>query len=142
MQKQLMARGRRAYIQTRMEHKFVQHVNPVGPIPAFVVHTFQLEGGDEECQVKRLILSMATGGVNCVIKWGLFQEAPATETDFTDETLFAAFAGSSQQLIDRSTTMRVPRGWHIGILVMNKDTTSAAARGIVDCTVLHYKVLS
>ena len=136
-----MARGRGAYIQTRMEHKSTSNTNPLGPGVTFV-HAFQLEGGDEECQVKRLLLSAAMPGVMAVIKWGLFQEQPLGAADFTDETLFASACAASQFLIDRTTTMRVPRGWWIGVLIQNVDTLSAAPRGIYDNTFLHYKVLS
>ena len=62
--------------------------------------------------------------------------------DFSDETLFAAATAQSQFLIDRTTTMRVPRGWYIGVLVQNVDTNTSAPRGIYDTTFLHYKVLS
>ena len=136
-----MARGRGAYIQTRMEHKSVSNQSPIAA-GATVVYSFQLEGGDEECQVKRLLLSAAMPGVMAVIKGGLFQEQPLGAADFTDETLFASACAASQFLIDRTTTMRVPRGWYIGVLVQNVDTNTSAPRGIYDTTFLHYKVLS
>ncbi len=136
-----MARGRGAYIQTRMEHKSVTNSSPLAA-GATVVYSFQLENGDEECQVKRLVLSAAMPGVMSLIKWGLFQEQPATPADFTNETLFATACAASQFLLDRTTTMRIPRGWWIGVLVQNVDTNSASPRGIFDNTFLHYKVLS
>ena len=136
-----MARGRGAYIQTRMEHKSEANTSPLA-VGASVVYSFQLESGDEECQVKRLVLSAAMPGVIAKISWGLFQEQPTAVADFTDETLFATACAASQFLIDRTTTMRVPRGWWIGVLVQNMDTNTAVPRGIFDCTFLHYKVLS
>ena len=136
-----MARGRGAYIQTRMEHKFVITTSPLAP-GADVVHSFQLEGGDEECQVKRLVLSLASPGINVLVKWGLFQEQPTVGSDFTDETLFAAAVSNDSLIIDRTTTMRVPRGWFIGVFVQNYDTSTLNPRGAVDSTFLHYKVLS
>ena len=136
-----MARGRGAYIQTRMEHKSVSNQSPIAA-GATVVYSFQLEGGDEECQVKRLVLSCSMPGVNAIVKWGLFQDQPLAAGDFSDETLFAAATVQSQFLIDRTTTMRVPRGWYIGVLVQNVDTNTSAPRGIYDTTFLHYKVLS
>ena len=136
-----MGRGRGAYIQTRMEHRSNSHSSPLGP-GLLQAYAFQLEGGDEECQVKRLVLSAAMPGVMSRVSWGLFQEQPTVAADFTDEALFAQATAASQFLIDRTTTMRVPRGWWIGVLVQNVDTNTAAPRGIYDNTFLHYKVLS
>ena len=136
-----MARGRGAYIQTRMEHASVANSAPL-PGGGNVIYSFQLESGDEECQVKRLVLSAGMPGVIAKISWGLFQEQPTVAADFTPETLFAVAVAASQFLIDRTTTMRVPRGWWIGVLVQNVDTVSAAPRGIYESTFLHYKVLS
>ena len=124
-----------------MEHKIVINGSPL-PAGGTTVYSFQLESGDEECQVKRLVLSASMPGVQASVKWGLFQEQPAAPADFTDETLFAGAVAASQFLIDRTTTMRVPRGWWIGVLVQNLDTNTASPRGIQDCTFLHYKVLS
>ena len=136
-----MARGRGSYIQTRMEHAFHQESAPLGS-GASTVYSYQLEGGDEECQVKRLVLSCSMPGVSIICKWGLFQEEPTTYADFTNETLFATAIAASQFLIDRTTTMRVPRGWWIGLMVQNLDTNTAAPRGAHPVTFLHYKVLS
>ncbi len=136
-----MARGRGAYIQTRMEHVSHAHTSPLAA-GATVVYNFQLESGDEECQVKRLVLSAGMPGVIAKISWGLFQEQPTLPADFTNEALFAVAVAASQFLLDRTTTMRVPRGWWIGVLVQNVDANTAAPRGIYDSTFLHYKVLS
>ena len=109
---------------------------------ADVVYSFQLESGDEECQVKRLVLSQSVQGQVTLVKWGLFQEAPTVAGDFSNETLFAAFTCRNQMLIDRTTTMRVPRGWHIGIYVQNLSTDTTVPAGVHTSTFLHYKVLS
>ena len=125
-------------MQTRME-KFVDF----RPMPNIApggnqVFSWQLEGGDEECQIKRLVLS---GGVhsNCTIEWALFQEPSPASADFTSEPNIAAFALASQAIIDRTTTIRVPRGWTLGCKIINQDIIATSA---VVCTVLHYKVLS
>ncbi len=141
MQIQLMARGRSGYIQTRMEHILDTRNSPLAA-GGDVVYTFQLEDGDEECQVKRLVLSQSVQGQVTLVKWGLFQEAPSAPGDFTNETLFAAATCRNQVLIDRTTTMRVPRGWHIGVYVQNLSADSSGPSGIQTCTFLHYKVLS
>ena len=119
--------------------KFVQF-QPLPNIPpgGNQVYSFQLEGGDEECQIKRLVLSGACHA-NCTIEWALFQEPSPVSADFTSEPNIAAFALASQNMIDRTTTIRVPRGWTLGFKIINQDIMATTA---LISTVLHYKVLS
>jgi len=104
------------------------------------VQEFQLENGEEECQIKRMVLSVACHS-NCVVEWGLFGPNTTTPTsaDFIADVNIAAFAAASQTLLDRTTTIRVPRDWTLGVKITNLDqiATSAAL-----CTLFHYKVLS
>ena len=102
------------------------------------VYSFQLEGGDEECQIKRLVLSGACHA-NCTIEWALFQEPSPGSADFTSEPNIAAMALASQAIIDRTTTIRVLRGWTLGVKIINQVIMATTA---LICTVLHYKVLS
>ena len=102
------------------------------------VYNLQLESGDEECQIKRLVLSGACHA-NCTVEWALFQEPAPVSADFTSEPNIAAFALASQNIIDRTTTIRVPRGWTLGIKIINQDIIPTTA---LICTVFHYKVLS
>ena len=115
----------------------------IHPLPSInagqnFIFSFQLENGEEECQIKRLVLS-AAGHSNQTVEWGLFQEPGPVSADFTSETNIMAFAYASQAIVDRTTTIRVPRGWTLGVKITNQGT--AAADGLI-CTLLHYKVLS
>ena len=40
------------------------------------VDSFQLEGGEEECQIKRIVLSTTIDGGSGLVKIGLFQKQP------------------------------------------------------------------
>ena len=135
-----MARGYR--VQTRMEKSVIKHdgvsIAPGGNL----IYNWTLEGGDEECQIKRMVLSANVTGsstASLTFEWGLFQEPNPAAGDFTNETSIAAFVAGSGVLLDRTTTIRVPRGWEIGLIVTNPTPNALQFQAI---SLLHYKVLS
>ena len=115
-----MAR-RRGGVTPRMEKHIDISVLPVTANNS-VVDSFQLEGGEEECQIKRIVLSCSEHGTTfgCRVKLGLFQKVPGI-TDFSDDTVIYSYSFRNQQLINETTTVRVPQGWYIGILMTNND---------------------
>ena len=92
------------------------------------VHSLTLEGGEEECQIKRIVLSAtelsSEYGVTC--KVGLFQKQPTALADFSSDTIIYSMTYRNQQLINETTTVRVPQGWYIGTLLINNDPVNAA----------------
>ena len=95
------------------------------------IATWQLEGGLEECQIKRIVFSGNELGseYGVTMKLGLFQKAPSTTADFTDDTVIYAMSFRNQQLINETTTVRVPQGWHIGLWIQNNPG------GTLPCTI-------
>ena len=132
--------ARRGYsTQTRMEkHIDIQNIPNIVAGSNFI-HSFDLEGGEEECQIKRIVLSTSANG-NHSVEWGLFQEPSPVSADFTGKTSICAFTARAQGMVDRTTTIRVPRGWTLGVKFTNIEPAAAYGAGI--CTNLHYKVLS
>ena len=100
--------------------------------------TFQLENGEEECQVKRIVLSGA-GNNQGIVKLGLFQDTP-TVTSFSDDKIIYSMAINSGAvgLINETTTVRVPRDWHLAIMV----SSNTANLDFTINTQLNYLVLS
>ncbi len=100
----------------------------------------QLEGGDEECQIKRIVLS-ASSADPIFVQFALADEQFAAIGDFTENRLVYSFTSTGPMIINETTTIRVPRGHYLGILL----TASAANPGPVDanvCLQLNYLVLS
>ena len=121
--------------QTRMEKSSVIHAGTLAAGASSEIQ-FQLEGGDEENQVKRLIIS---AGGDRVWTYSLFLADEAMSGSQPVDRLVAQFCGLGNQVIDRTTTMRVPRGWHLLARVTNLDGSQGT---FIHATVLHYKVLS
>ena len=120
-----MARGRRTY--TRMEKSIQENFGSTPSPTGADFWSYQLEGGQEECQIKRIVASLAISSSSelAQFKLGLFQDAPSSAADFTDDKIIYSFAATTgQQMINETTTVRVPRGWHIGALVFGVTTTS------------------
>ena len=133
----MMARGRRAY--TRMEKNIVQLPGTTAAASADI-YTFNLEGGEEECQIKRICWSTAANH-QCVLKLGLFQDLPTVIGDFTDDKIIYATVGNTGAvgIINETTTVRVPRNWTLAIAVIN---TGGAAVDYNTVCQLNYLVLS
>ena len=128
--------ARRASRTTRME-KEVQISLASTALGAPALFTWQLEGGDEECQIKRIVLSTAANN-QCMVKLGLFQDTPTTATFDAEKVLYISVGNAGAVgIINETTTVRVPRGWHLAIQV---DST-VACDSTVTCQ-LNYLVLS
>ena len=132
-----MARGRRAY--TRMEKNIVQLTGTVAAA-SVDIHTFNLEGGEEECQIKRICWSTA-GNNQGFLKLGLFQDLPTAIGDFTDDKIIYGTVcnAGAVGIINETTTVRVPRNWTLAIAVINDGGAALDYRSICQ---LNYLVLS
>ena len=110
--------GRRK-IYSRME-KHIEELYPLNFAPGGEsVSAWQLENGEEECQVKRIVLS-ATAATDAIqIKLGLFQKQPTTYGDFTDDTVIYSLMLRNQMLVNETTTVRVPQGWFLAVGIHN-----------------------
>ena len=121
---------------TRMEKNLAYHQG-TSNAGAPVLHSFQLENGDEECQIKRIVLSMASSA-QARIRLGLFQDTPTIATFSNDKVIYSfVTAEDSNGIINETTTIRVPRDWHLAILVDSLTSNSFFA----NCQ-LNYLVLS
>ena len=109
----------RARIHKRMEKKVYNVPSTNFPSGVNTVTSFQLEGGEEECQIKRIVLSTTIDGGSGQVKIGLFQKQPSSSSDFSDDTIIYSYVWRNQQLLNETTTVRVPQGWYIGVYLRN-----------------------
>ena len=130
--------GRRTSTRMQKDFPLYEHQN-LAAGGGQDLHSWQLEGGDEECQIKRLVISGAGTGSPISIKVALADEPFVSSAQFTDQRGIAEFVVSGDQIIDRVTTIRVPREWHLGLLAENLGT---AVGGYACIPGLHYLVLS
>ena len=132
-----MARAR-----TRMQKSWEGLSNPALGVGAADIKSYQLEGGDEECQIKRLVCSMGTSGNHGAFAVALADVPFVTAADFTDNRIItdSEVGNNSTAQINHTTTIRVPRGWHLGILVTNRGGANPLSYGVT--AGLHYLVLS
>ena len=114
-----------------------------------IIGSFQLESGDEECQIKRLVLSAgknpgsAPGAMQ--LRFGLYQEQPTNVSDFSDDATIYSFLadGGTPQILNETTTVRVPRGWYLGYCITNAIAVQPAEQlSTVVNLQCNYKVLS
>ena len=135
-----MARGRRTV--SRME-KFVEQALTNVSAASSVIFPYQLDGGEVEAQVKRIMLSLAQSGgtsADFTFKLGLFQFAP-TAADFNqDEAIVISGAVGNQCWHNETITMRVPKDWFVALQITNVNP--ANARDCVYSLQLNYKVLN
>ena len=134
-----MARGRRTV--SRME-KSVQNgvVNLSGGSPA-TIYQIQIDGGEVEAQVKRIMLSMASvTGQSGAFKLGLFQFAPTVANFNEDEAIVISGVVGNQCWHNETITMRVPKDWYVAILFEQLDP--AAVTKLTYSLQLNYKVLN
>ena len=135
-----MARGRRTV--SRME-KFVNQGLSSTAAASNDIFSFQLDGGEVEAQVKRIMLSFGAAGATKLagFKLGLFQFQPTTLAQFDeDETCVISGAIGNQFVHNETITMRVPKDWYIGLVIVNYD--GANAFECVRNLQLNYKVLN
>ena len=135
-----MARGRRTV--SRME-KFVEQSITNVPAASDVIFPYQLDGGEVEAQVKRIMLSLAqSGGTSSdfQFKLGLFQFAPSSADFNADEAIVISGVVGNQCWHNETITMRVPKDWYVALQITNANPTSA--RDCVYSLQLNYKVLN
>ncbi len=136
-----MARARRTV--SRMEKQVVNgyQANVGGGTPAIIVQAIQLDGGEVEAQVKRIMLSFGeTGSKTAAFKLGLFQFTPSIANFNEDEAIVLSGAIGNQFAHNETITMRVPKDWYIGLLVEQLDP--AGTSNLTYSLQLNYKVLN
>ena len=141
-----MARNR---TYTRMEKQITSGARTGATGSEQIVGSFQLENGDEECQIKRLVLSASKLPTSapglCQLRFGLFQEQPTQVTDFIESaTIYSyIFDSGTPQILNETTTVRVPRGWYLGYIFNNLIAVQPSETLQVGFNFqLNYKVLS
>ena len=115
-----------------------------------VITSWQLEGGDEECQIKRIVLSCTKAATSapgpCQVRLGLFQEQPTNVSDFVESaTIYSFLIGEAgqPQILNETTTVRVPRGWYLGYIFTNSIAVQPADSLMLSFNFqCNYKVLS
>ena len=132
-----MARAPRT--TSRME-KFVSQGSNIVPAAGTLEQAHQLDGGEVEAQVKRIMLSAAeTGGRKCTFKLGLFQFSPTAANFNEDEAIVISGALGNQFAHNETITMRVPKDWYIGVQWVNFHTADVTVTHNLQ---LNYKVLN
>ena len=99
---------------------------------------FQLDSGEVEAQVKRIMCSFS-GSSGCIYRLGLFQVTPTLADFDLDEAIVISGAIGNQYAHNETITMRVPKGWFIGIKIHNFN---AAPNDMCLSLQLNYKVLN
>ena len=136
-----MARGRRTV--SRME-KSVQNGNIVGlsgGSPTQIVQV-QLDGGEVEAQVKRIMFSASSPLQDNTVcfKLGLFQFAPTVANFNEDEAIVISGAIGNQCWHNETITMRVPKDWFVAVLFEQLDPGGNS--NIIYSLQMNYKVLN
>ena len=114
--------------KTRMQ----KHVQNNAPASALApnsqnIVSYQLEGGEEECQIKRIVLTAASTSGVYFVKFALADEAFSAIGDFTDNRVIYSIIGTGPQIVNETTTIRVNRGDHLGILLQTSNVNSGSA---------------
>ena len=114
--------------------------NLLGGAPA-TIYSIQLDGGEVEAQVKRIMLSMASvTGQSGAFKLGLFQFQPTVANFNEDEAIVISGVVGNQCWHNETITMRVPKDWYLGILFEQLDPS--AVTKLVWSAQFNYKVLN
>ena len=108
------------------------------------LRTYQIDGGEVEAQVKRIMFSAAawqgSTSKGTTYQLGLFQKQPTAAADFTQEEVVISGAIGNQYVHNETITMRVPKDWWIGILFVNHN--GAGSDDLSYNLQLNYKVLN
>ena len=134
-----MARGRKTY--SRMEKYVFQGVRNVAPAGNSII-SWQLDQGEVEAQIKRIMISMGGGGTGkqTCFKLGLFQKQPTVLADFDDETTVISGAIGNQCWHNETITARCPKEWWVGLILINYN--GSASEDVCMNVQLNYKVLN
>ncbi len=135
--------ARRGRATSRMEKSVQNGVSGSlgGGTPALVL-PFQLDSGEVEAQVKRIMLSFGEYGAakSAAFKLGLFQFSPSI-TDFNeDEAIVLSGAIGNQFSHNDTITMRVPKDWYIALLLEQLDPANTSE--LTWSAQFNYKVLN
>ena len=115
-------------------------VNLSGGAPA-TIFSLQLDGGEVEAQVKRIMLSMSSvTGQSGAFKLGLFQFQPTVANFNEDEAIVISGVVGNQCWHNETITMRVPKDWYLGILFEQLDPS--AVTKLCWSAQFNYKVLN
>ena len=129
-----------AKVRTRMQKARILNTQAAAGAGTTNITSNQLEGGDEECQIKRLCISAASEHI-IFVTVALADEAFTGAADFTDNRILYTFVSTGPMVINETTTIRVPRGHHLGINVSTASGNPGATQADVVCQV-NYLVLS
>ena len=135
-----MARARRTV--SRMEKAVLQGYNTLVDVAHDLLIYTQLDQGEVEAQVKRIMLSFGEYGAakSAGFKLGLFQFQPSKADFSADEAIVLSGAIGNQFNHNETITMRVPKDWYIGLLVHQLDPAETSK--ITYSLQLNYKVLN
>ena len=135
-----MARGRRTV--SRMEKFVINGTTTVTGASPGVVIANQIDSGEVEAQVKRIMLSMGEygAGKSAAFKLGLFQFLPSVADFNQDEAIVISGAIGNQCWHNETITMRVPKDWYVALLVEQLDPANVS--NLAYSLQLNYKVLN
>jgi hypothetical protein len=108
------------YTRTRMNKKTAGDYADLNT--GELIESFQLENGTEECQIKRIFMTAVSDGTHSGIyqvAFAIADEAFLASSDFTDNRkICSGVIGPGQGFAWNETqTIRVPRGYYLGILI-------------------------
>ena len=137
-----MARGRRTV--SRMEKFVHQGFNTLIDTAHDELQSFQLDGGEVEAQVKRIMFSAGESGTGkaTAFKLGLFQFQPSKADFANEEAIVISGAIGNQFTHNETITMRVPKDWYIGLLIVSLSPDVNVSSKIAYSLQLNYKVLN
>ena len=111
-----------------------------------LIQDFQLEGGAEECQIKRIFMTACSDGTHqgtYAVMIAIADEAFTAVADFTDNRKICAgvYGPGTGFVWNETQTIRVPRGYHLGIL-LGGSTGNTGNEKVRAYTQVNYLVLS
>ena len=131
-----MARTR---ISSRMEKFSYQNSHTV-PATGDFFTSWQLDQGEVEAQVKRIMLSFSSDSTKLVAyQLGLFQFTPDLAAFNEDEAIVLSGVIGEQYAHNETITMRVPKDWWVGVKIHN---WAANPSNVALSLQMNYKVLN
>ena len=122
--------------------KFVEQSQSTIAAGASLVFPYQLDGGEVEAQVKRIMFSAGESGISrsAVFKIGLFQFSPTAGNFNEPEAIVISGALGNQFNHNETITMRVPKDYFIGLIITNQSNADVA---VINYSLqMNYKVLN
>ena len=111
-----------------------------------VVDSFQLEGGEEECQIKRIFMTATSDGTHSglyVCSFAIADEPFTDVGDFSDNRkITSGVMGPGNGFVWNETqTIRVPRGYYLGMII-NGASGNTGNEKVWSYAQVNYLVLS